>query len=146
MYTAVDIAKYFASLNEELKEYQIQRLVYHSYCWYIYEFNYNKYEIEHKLFNEQPIVTKKGPIFLSIQKEFKRLKKFSKSKNYLIDDDYQCKLDNKTRSLLIRNYKIYALDDENKLSNMSYVDEICRNTKKKRKVSDLEIFEYCDSI
>ena len=39
MYTAVDIAKYFASLNEELKEYQIQRLVYHSYCWYIYEFN-----------------------------------------------------------------------------------------------------------
>ena len=83
---------------------------------------------------------------MSIQKEFKRLKKFSKSKNYLIDDDYQCKLDNKTRSLLIRNYKIYALDDENKLSNMSYVDEICRNTKKKRKLSDLEIFEYCDSI
>lgn len=144
MYTAIDIAKFFASLNNELKEYQIQKLVYYSYCWHIYEYNYNKYEIENKLFDEQPIVTKKGPKFLSIQKEFKRLKRNSKSNNYLIDDNYVCKLDFNTKSDFILIYKIYALNDDGKLSKMSYSDDICRKTKIRRKVKDLEIFEHLD--
>ena len=52
MYSAIDIAKYFVNLNNELTELQIQKLVYYSYVWYIVKFNNDKDNVVNKIFEK----------------------------------------------------------------------------------------------
>ena len=146
MYSAVDIAKYFASLDREISEIQVQKLVYYSYAWYIVKFNSDENNISKKLFEERPEAWIYGPVFRTLYKEMKR-------NNFIIyiSDKYSSLIDEKTREFLFIIYDVYGKYCGNKLKDITRLEEpwkIARSkiqkyrVKTRKKINDKDIYKF----
>ena len=142
MYSAIDIAKYFVNLNNELTELQIQKLVYYSYVWYIVKFNNDKDNIVNKLFDERPQAWKYGPVFVSIYEAMRCCDKGFICKTCLIEKEYECKLDDKTQNLLYLVYKVYGKFSGNTLSDMTRSEDPWKKTSLENEIKDTDVYEY----
>ena len=146
MYSAVDIAKYFASLDREISKIQVQKLVYYSYAWYIVKFNSDENNISKKLFEERPEAWIYGPVFRTLYKEMKR-------NNFIIyiSDKYSSLIDEKTREFLFIIYDVYGKYCGNKLKDITRLEEpwkIARSkipkyrVKTRKKINDKDIYKF----
>lgn len=142
MYNAIDVAKYFVSLNKELTELQIQKLVYYSYVWYIVKFNDNKNNIVNKLFDERPRAWKYGPVFISIYEQMKFCDKSLLCKAYLKANDVNTKFDDKAEMILSLVYEFYGKYSGNRLSDMTRYEYPYKNTKLGDEIKDIDIYEW----
>ena len=71
MCDVLDVARYFLSIDPNLTEKQLQKLVYYSYVWYIAKHNRRKSSIKRKLFKEAPEAWLHGPVFYTLYREMK---------------------------------------------------------------------------
>lgn len=142
MYSAIDIAKYFVNLNNELTELQIQKLVYYSYVWYIVKFNNDKDNIVNKLFDERPRAWKYGPVFISIYEQMKFCDKSLLCKAYLKANDVNTKFDDKAEMILSLVYEFYGKYSGNRLSDMTRYEYPYKNTKLGDEIKDIDIYEW----
>ena len=142
MYNAIDVAKYFANLNKEFTELQIQKLVYYSYVWYIVKFNDNKNNIVNKLFDERPRAWKYGPVFISIYEQMKFCDKSLLCKAYLKANDVNTKFDDKAEMILSLVYEFYGKYSGNRLSDMTRYEYPYKNTKLGDEIKDIDIYEW----
>ena len=146
MYSAVDVAKYFVSLDRELSEIQVQKLVYYSYSWYIVKFNNDANNISQKLFEERPEAWIYGPVFRSLYNIMRR------NNNLLaISDKYMSPIDLDTKNFLLIVYEVYGKYSGNELKDMTRSEKpwkIARcgvsehQVKSRKKLNDKEIYEF----
>lgn len=104
--TPTSVGKYFYSLNHELTDMQIQKLVYYAYAWYMIK-NHKA-----KLFDENPEAWEHGPVFRSLYEDMKsgKLKKEEKS------DD----INSETKNFLYLIYNVYGKYSGNELESMTH--------------------------
>lgn len=145
MCDVLDVARYFLSINPNLTEKQLQKLVYYSYAWYIAKHNKRKSSIKRKLFKEAPEAWLHGPVFYTLYREMK-------NNNYelVIDDSYKAKLSEYKMNFLNTVYDIYGSYSGNQLEAMACSEEPWRKARKgvekettsTKQISDVDIYEF----
>lgn len=145
MCDVLDVARYFLSINPNLTEKQLQKLVYYSYVWYIAKHNKRKGSIRRKLFKEAPEAWLHGPVFYTLYREMK-----NNDYQLPMDDGYKSKLSEYKMNFLNVIYDTYGRYSGNNLEAMSCSEEPWRKARKgvereittTKQISDIDIYEF----
>ena len=105
--TPTDVGKYFYSLNNDLTDMQIQKLVYYAYAWYMIKNG------EARLFDESPEAWEHGPVFRSLYDDMKS-DKFKENNNEVK------KISPNIKNFLSYIYVVYGKYSGNELENMTH--------------------------
>ena len=144
MCNILDIARYFLSINPNLTEKQLQKLVYYSYSWYIVKYNVRKDNIQEKLFYEAPEAWLHGPVFYTLYREMVK-------NNYKLPltSSYK-KLPKKIKEFLDTIYNVYGKYSGNELEAISCGEKpwlnarigVEKEIKSMNMIKDIDIYEY----
>lgn len=109
----LDIARYFLSINPNLTEIQLQKLVYYAYSWYIVKNNDNKHDIQRRLFYEAPEAWKHGPVFYTLYREIQ-----NNDGDLPLTTSYK-RLPKNIKEFLEKTYNVYGKFSGRQLEHMS---------------------------